>query len=73
MVRASRPLTAADFADLPCQGLELGTQTASLLSNDPVAVVEGLVRRSVPLVDLEVTGAALEDAFLALTRREGAA
>jgi ABC-2 type transport system ATP-binding protein len=69
-VRASRPLTAADFADLPSHGLELGNHTATLLSNDPVTVVEGLVKRSVPLTDLEVTGAALEDAFLALTGRE---
>jgi ABC-2 type transport system ATP-binding protein len=68
-VRASRPLTGDDFAGLPHDRLELGNHTASLLSTNPVAVVEGLVRRSVPLVDLEVTGAALEDAFLVLTGR----
>jgi ABC-2 type transport system ATP-binding protein len=66
-VRASRPLTTADFAGLPCDGLEIGNHTATMLSNDSVTVVQGLVARSVPMVDLEVTGAALEDAFLALT------
>jgi ABC-2 type transport system ATP-binding protein len=66
-LRAERPLAAADFADLPCHGLKISERSASLLSNDPVAVVEGLVRRSVPMVDLEITGAALEDAFLAIT------
>ena len=65
---ARRSLTAADFADLPLHTLELHDHSATLLSNDPVAVLRGLVRREVPLVDIEVTGAQLEDAFLSLTR-----
>jgi ABC-2 type transport system ATP-binding protein len=68
-VRSARALVADDFASLPCQGLQITDHSASLLSNDPVAVVQGLVARSVPMVDLEITGAALEDAFLTLTAR----
>ena len=67
-VASRRPLTPADFADLPLRGLEIHDHSATVLSNDPVAVLEGLVRRSVPLADIEVTGAQLEDAFLSLTK-----
>ena len=66
-VRATRALTAADFAGLPVGRLQVAGDGATLLTNDPVAVVQGLIGRQVPLVDLEVTGAALEDAFLTLT------
>lgn len=64
---ARRALTTADFAELPLHSLELHDHSATLLSNDPVAVLQGLVRREVPLVDIDVTGARLEDAFLSLT------
>jgi hypothetical protein len=48
-------------------------ERASLLSDEPAAVLRELFRRGVDVVDLEVTGADLEEAFLALTRRpEGA-
>jgi ABC-2 type transport system ATP-binding protein len=66
-IHATRALVEADFAGLPTGDLRLGDHTATMLSNDPVAVLEGLVARAIPMVDLEVTGAALEDAFLALT------
>jgi ABC-2 type transport system ATP-binding protein len=66
-IQSSRPLVAADFAGLPCESLELRDGTARLLTGEPVDVVAGLLRREVPITDLEVTGAALEDAFLALT------
>jgi ABC-2 type transport system ATP-binding protein len=72
-VRSSRPLTQADFADLPWHDLQITDHSAHLLSNDPATVVQALVRRDVPMVDLEVTGAALEDAFLALTGNGGRA
>jgi ABC-2 type transport system ATP-binding protein len=70
---ARRPLAAPDFADLPLRALELHDHAASFLSTDPVAVLRGLVQRDVPLADIEVTGALLEDAFPSLTgaRREG--
>jgi ABC-2 type transport system ATP-binding protein len=70
-LKAKRELTRVDFEGLPLQGLEVDDHGARLLSTDPVAVIEGLVRRSIPLTDLEVTGAALEDAFLALTGNGG--
>ena len=41
-----------------------------LLSNTPEIVLRTLFERGVAITDLEVTGADLEDAFLALTRRE---
>jgi len=53
--------------------MSLDGDRASLLSNEPAAVLRELFRRGVDVVDLEVTGADLEEAFLALTRRaEGA-
>ena len=70
VIRATRPLTDADFAGLPCNSLAFTDHSTTVLSNDPVAVVAGLVRRAIPMVDLEVGGAALEEAFLALTARE---
>jgi len=44
----------------------------SLDSTDSDATVRGLVRSGAPFTDLEVTGAGLEDAFLALTCEEPA-
>ena len=66
---AGRPLAPADLEGLPAQVLSRTGERASLLSNEPAAVLRELFRRGVDLVDLEVTGADLEEAFLALTRR----
>jgi hypothetical protein len=49
--------------------ISLSGERASLLSNEPAAVLRELFHRGVDVVDLEVTGADLEEAFLALTRR----
>jgi ABC-2 type transport system ATP-binding protein len=65
----SRPFTRADFDGLDAAVLSLERERASLLSNEPAAVLRGLFGRGLDLVDLEVTGADLEEAFLALTRR----
>ncbi len=63
----------ADLDGLPARVLTMSGERASLLSNEPAAVLRELFRRGVDVVDLEVTGADLEEAFLALTRRvEGA-
>lgn len=67
---AARSLSASDFSGLAVESLALNDGTASFLSNDAASVVASLVRRDVPLTDLEVTGAALEDAFLVLTERD---
>ena len=45
-------------------------QHVRLLSNEPEAVLRALFERGVAIADLEVTGADLEEAFIALTRRE---
>ena len=50
-----------------------GRQAGSVIildSTDSDATVRGLVRSGITFTDLEVTGAGLEDAFLALTSEE---
>ena len=69
MLTAGRPFGAGAFAGLPASVLSVTAERASLLSNEPAAVLRELFRRGVDVVDLEVTGADLEEAFLALTRR----
>src|SRR3984893_17342941 len=66
---AGRPFTDKDLAGLPASVISPPGERASLLSNEPAAVLRELFRRGVDVVDLEVTGADLEEAFLALTRR----
>jgi ABC-2 type transport system ATP-binding protein len=68
-VVAGRPLARADLDGLPASVMSLDGDRASLLSNEPAAVLRELFRRGVDVVDLEVSGADLEEAFLALTRR----
>ena len=65
----ARPLARDALAGLPARVLDVTGERASLLSNEPAAVLRELFRRGVEVVDLEVTGADLEEAFLALTRR----
>jgi ABC-2 type transport system ATP-binding protein len=66
---AGQPFGPADLDGLPARVLHVAGERASLLSNEPAAVLRELFRRGVDVVDLEVTGADLEEAFLALTRR----
>jgi ABC-2 type transport system ATP-binding protein len=66
---AGRPFAPADLEGLPARVLSVSGERASLLSNEPAAVLRELFRRGVDVVDLEVTGADLEEAFLTLTRR----
>ncbi len=70
---AGRPFTGKDLEGLPARVISATGERASLLSNEPAAVLRELFRRGVDVVDLEVTGADLEEAFLALTRRAEAA
>jgi len=72
-VVAGRPLARADLDGLPASVMSLDGDRASLLSNEPAAVLRELFRRGVDVVDLEVSGADLEEAFLSLTRRPEAA
>jgi ABC-2 type transport system ATP-binding protein len=72
-VIAGRPLARADLDGLPASVMSLDGDRASLLSNEPAVVLRELFRRGVDVVDLEVSGADLEEAFLSLTRRPEAA
>ncbi len=60
------------FAGLPVQHVEIADGRVRLLTNEPEAVLRALFERGVAIRDLEVTGADLEDAFVALTAREAA-
>jgi len=61
------PLSAADLAGLPHSRLDIDKERVRFFSNDPEAVLRELFRRGVQIHDLEVVGADLEEAFLALT------
>src|SRR5215472_16009272 len=61
------PLSAADLAGLPHYRLDIDKERVRFFSNDPEAVLRELFRRGVEIHDLEVVGADLEEAFLALT------
>ncbi len=61
------------LAGLPLSAIQIAGDHVRLLSHQPEAVLAELFRRGVALSDLEVAGADLEEAFLALTRRPGPA
>jgi len=67
-----RTLAQSDFAGLPVSHLELEDGRVRLLSNQPETVLRALFTNGLALRDLEVVGADLEEAFLALTQRGGA-
>ena len=56
-----------DFRGMPVNHLELRGSHVRLLSNQPEPVLGALFRRDVSIRNLEVVGADLEEAFLALT------
>jgi ABC-2 type transport system ATP-binding protein len=64
---SARPLAPADLHGLPITATEIQGQHYVLVTGEPEAVLRELFRRGVDLTDLEVTGAGLEEAFLALT------
>jgi ABC-2 type transport system ATP-binding protein len=55
------------FAGLPVKGLEIVEGHVHFLTNEPEVVLKTLFERGVPIGDLGVTGADLEDAFVHLT------
>jgi ABC-2 type transport system ATP-binding protein len=67
--RATAGLDAAAFDGLPVTALERAGDRVRLLSAEPETVLRELFRRGVVVTDLEVAGADLEEAFLALTAR----
>jgi len=67
-VRFSAPaLTENDLEGLPITGATTTNNTVQLLTNEPEAVLRELFRRGLEISELEVAGADLEDAFIALT------
>ena len=66
-------LPGGAFEGLAVTALESSNGHVRFLTNEPEAVLRALFTRGVELRDLEVAGADLEDAFLSLTRRDGAA
>jgi ABC-2 type transport system ATP-binding protein len=64
---SARPLSPADLDGLPVTASEVRDRWYMLVTGQPEAVLRELFRRGVDVQDLEVTGAGLEEAFLALT------
>jgi ABC-2 type transport system ATP-binding protein len=64
---STRPVTQTEFDGLPITASEVKHQRYVLVTGAPEAVLRELFRRGVDIDDLEVTGAGLEEAFLALT------
>jgi ABC-2 type transport system ATP-binding protein len=64
---STRPVTQTELDGLPITASEVKNQRYVLVTGEPEAVLRELFRRGVDIDDLEVTGAGLEEAFLALT------
>ena len=67
-VRFSAPgRTERDLEGLPVTAVTIADSRVQLLTNQPETVLRELFRRGVEISDLEVAGADLEDAFIAMT------
>jgi len=71
--RTSTPINDADLAGLPLNSKQIDDHRVRLLTNEPEQLLRELFRRGIDLADLEVAGADLEEAFVAMTRQEGTA
>jgi ABC-2 type transport system ATP-binding protein len=67
--RVAADVDPSVYDGLPVTALERVGDRVRLLSAEPEAVLRELFRRGVAVADLEVAGADLEEAFLALTAR----
>jgi ABC-2 type transport system ATP-binding protein len=65
-------LDEKDLQGLPVSAVTINDHSFQLLTNQPEEVLRELFRRDVRISDLEVSGADLEDAFIALTHSEKA-
>lgn len=63
----TRPLGEVDLSGLPYSRLEIDGGRVRLFTNAPETLLREVFRRGVEIHDLEVVGADLEEAFLALT------
>jgi ABC-2 type transport system ATP-binding protein len=68
----ARPLITADLEGLPLLSSQVTDGQVRLLTNEPEAVLRELFRRGVDVQSLEVSGADLEEAFVAMTHHETA-
>jgi ABC-2 type transport system ATP-binding protein len=67
-VRFTAPaLKEKDLEGLPVTAVTINDHSVQLLTNQPESVLRELFRRGVEISDLEVAGADLEDAFIAIT------
>jgi ABC-2 type transport system ATP-binding protein len=66
------PAAESQFGGLPLNSIQVEGDRVRLLTNDPEGVMRELFRRGVDMSDLEVAGADLEEAFVAMTRHESA-
>ncbi len=60
-------LSEKDLDGLPVTAVSITDHMVQLLTNKPEAVLRDLFQRGVAITDLEVAGADLEDAFIAMT------
>jgi len=67
-----QPLDDGDLAGLPLNSKQIDHHTVRLLTNEPEGVLRELFRRGVDMSQLEVVGADLEEAFLAMTHHGAA-
>ncbi|HET9780651.1 MAG TPA: ABC transporter ATP-binding protein [Candidatus Dormibacteraeota bacterium] len=67
----STPPDPEQFAGLPLTSTQLEDHSVRLLTNEPETVLRELFRRGVDMNELEVVGADLEEAFLAMTHGTG--
>ncbi|HYM97600.1 MAG TPA: ABC transporter ATP-binding protein [Candidatus Sulfotelmatobacter sp.] len=65
---SSRPIGAAELDGLPLSSRQVDDHRVRMLTNDPEGVLRELFRRGVDMKELEVVGADLEEAFLAMTQ-----
>ncbi|HSP08426.1 MAG TPA: ABC transporter ATP-binding protein [Candidatus Dormibacteraeota bacterium] len=68
----SRPISPSELADLRVNSQQVEDGRVRLLTNEPEAVLRELFRRGVEMTQLEVAGADLEEAFVAMTHHEAA-
>jgi ABC-2 type transport system ATP-binding protein len=60
-------LSEKDLEDLPVSAVTIKDDGVQLLTNKPELVLRQLFQRNIEISDLEVSGADLEDAFIAMT------
>lgn len=66
----SSAVTANAFTDLPIQSQQIDDGRVRLLTNDPELVLRELFKREIDMHELEVAGADLEEAFIAMTHQD---